>query len=110
MTAEQLIHRIRELAAEFAKAKSERVYLEHFRKSKLAILMKKAETLGYTTAAAQEREALSEDEYMTLLKGLAAATEIEERARYDLEAAKLAWETWRTRKADERAEKKSYGA
>jgi hypothetical protein len=110
MTAEQLIHRIRELADEFAKAKSQRVYLEHYRKSKLAILMKQADVAGFSTAAAQEREALSEEDYIDLLKGLAAATEQEERARYDLEAAKLAWETWRTRRADERNEKQRYGA
>jgi len=42
---------------EYAKAKSQRVYLEEFRKTKKALLMKEALSSGIEAANAQEREA-----------------------------------------------------
>ena len=54
----------------FAKAKSERVYLEEFRKSKKALLMQEAFMAGVETMAAQERDAYARTEYQDLLKGL----------------------------------------
>ena len=70
---------------EFAKAKAKRVYLEEFRKSKKALLMKDALRNGIEAANAQEREAYSHPEYLELLDGLAAATEIEEELKWKLE-------------------------
>ena len=90
-------------ARTFAKAKAERVYLEEFRKSKKAILMKRSleETIG-----AQEREAYAHDEYQELLKGLRQAIETEEKLRWDLIAAQARVEIWRTEQANLRAEGK----
>jgi hypothetical protein len=64
-------------ATKFAKAKSERVYLEEYRKSLKAILMKRSleDTIG-----GQEREAYAHDEYKQLLEGLKVAIEMEEKA------------------------------
>jgi hypothetical protein len=104
MKAEELIHTMRMNAQAFADAKAKRVYIDNFRKSKLAILMKDAERAGYNTAAAQEREALANPEYIELIDGLAEATKIEEKARWDLNIAELSVEIWRSQQATKRAE------
>ena len=94
------------LAAEFSKAESERVYLDHFRKSKLAILMKEAEQKGHTTSAAQEREARANPEYLELLKGLQSATEIAEYAKWKLKNEHMGASLFQTQQANRRAEMK----
>jgi hypothetical protein len=88
-------------ASKFAKAKSERVYLEEYRKSLKAILMKRSleDTIG-----AQEREAYAHAEYKQLLEGLKVAIETEEKLRWDLIAAQARVEIWRTEQANNRAE------
>jgi hypothetical protein len=90
-------------AKKFAKAKAERVYLEEFRKSLKAILMKRSleETIG-----AQEREAYANEEYKSLLEGLRDAIEIEESLRWDLIAAQARVEIWRSEQANLRVEGK----
>lgn len=90
----------------YAKAKADRVYLENFRKSKKAILMRQAETAGHKTAAMQEREAYADPEYQQLLEGLRAAVEEEERLRWLLVGAETQIECWRTVSANQRAEAK----
>ena len=50
-------------ASKFAKAKAERVYIEEYRKSLKAILMKRSLE---TAVNAQEREAYSHQEYVEL--------------------------------------------
>ena len=91
-------------AKKFAKAKSERVYLEEYRKSLKALLMKRSleDTIG-----AQEREAYAHEEYQQLLQGLKVAVEIEEKLRWDLIAAQARVEIWRTEQANNRAEGKA---
>jgi len=104
MKAEALIATMRTKADEFARAKADRVQLDHYRKSKQALLMKEAEKAGYTTAAAQEREALANAEYIELLDALREATMIEEKTRWDLNIAQLSVEIWRSQQAMKRAE------
>jgi len=87
---------------EYAKAKSQRVYLEEFRKTKKALLMKDALSNGIEAANAQEREAYAHPEYQELLKGLAEAIEIEERLKWNLEAARMRTDIWRTEQANNR--------
>lgn len=91
-------------APEFAKAKSKRVYLEEFRKSKKALLMKDALLKGIEAANAQEREAYSHPEYLELLEGLAVAIEVEETLKWHLEAARMRTDIWRTEQANARME------
>jgi hypothetical protein len=88
-------------APEYAKAKAERVYLEEFRKTKKALLMKAA-LQKYEAVSAQEREAYAHPEYQELLKGLQAAIEIEEELKWRLEAARLRVEVYRTEEASAR--------
>ena len=83
----------------FAKAKSERVYLEEFRKSKKALLMKDSRE---TTSAAQERDAYAHAEYRELLLGLKQAVEVEEQLRWTLIAAQARVEIWRSQEASNR--------
>ena len=86
----------------FAKAKSERVHLEEFRKSKKAILMQQASLNGVQTLAAQERDAYADKEYQALLKGLAAAVEQEETLKWQLTAAQMRCDIWRSENANNR--------
>jgi hypothetical protein len=91
----------------YAKAKSERIYLEEFRKSKKALLMKDAMVAGFDSAVSQEREAYAHPEYKQLLMGLAAAVEKEETLKWQLMAAQMKTEIWRTESANERMQDKS---
>ena len=88
----------------FARAKSERIYLEEFRKSLKSILMKRSmeNSLG-----AQEREAYAHEEYLQQLNGLKVAIEAEEKLRWDLIGAQARVEIWRTEQANNRAEGKA---
>jgi hypothetical protein len=87
-------------APKYAKAKADRVFIEEFRKSKKAILFQQA-----TSGPIAEREsfAYAHEEYQDLLKGLQAAVEIEETLRWQIEAARLKTEIWRTTQANNRA-------
>jgi hypothetical protein len=91
-------------AKRFAEAKARRVYLEEFRKSKKAILMKQSMEAAI---GAQEREAYAHEEYVELLHGLQEAIEIEEKLRWDLIGAQARVEIWRTEQANNRAEGKA---
>ena len=86
-------------AGKFAKAKSERVYLEEFRKSKKAILMAQSTA---DAANAREQYAYSHPEYLSLLDGLRAAVEVEEKLRWDLIAAQARIDIWRSQEATNR--------
>jgi len=51
---------------------------------------------------------LADPEYIALLQGLAAAIEKEETLKWELEAARLEIEIWRTRQATERMTVRSH--
>lgn len=91
-------------APKFAKAKAERVYIEEYRKSLKAILMKRSLE---TAVNAQEREAYSHQEYVELLEALKEATEVEEKLRWDLVAAQARIEIWRSQEASNRVQERS---
>jgi hypothetical protein len=84
----------------YAQAKADRVYLEEFRKSKKALLMKAS---GVEAIGAQEREAYAHTEYTAHLDGLRAAVEKEETLRWQLVAAQMRGELFRTQSANNRA-------
>jgi hypothetical protein len=86
----------------FAVAKSQRIYLEEYRKTKKALLMKDAMTKGFDSAVSQEREAYAHPEYQELLQGLAAAIEQEETLLWKLRAAQMKSDIWRSEQASER--------
>ena len=85
---EKSLHFINTKAEMHAKAKSQRVYLEEFRKSKKAMLMNQAEQEGRKTGQERESYAYSHPEYIELLKGLQQAIEVEEKLRWQLLCAR----------------------
>jgi len=93
---------ILEQAPKFAVAKSQRIYLEDFLKTKKALLMKDAMTKGFDSAVAQEREAYAHPEYEELLHGLAEAILQEETLKWKLTAAQMKSDIWRSEQASER--------
>jgi hypothetical protein len=108
MRPEEAAQTIRDKAPAYGEAKAQRVYLDEFRKSKKALLMKNALEMGYEAANAQEREAYADPAYLQLLKGLAAAIEKEETLRWEIEAARLDIEIWRTREATNRMQDRAH--
>jgi hypothetical protein len=90
-------------AGKFAAAKAQRVYLEEFRKSKKALLMAQSSA---KTVGEREQYAYGHEDYLGLLGGLKAAVEVEEKLKWDLEAARLRVEIWRTRSANNRGQDK----
>lgn len=88
----------------FAGAKATRCYLEEFRKSKKAMLMSESDE---KSAVAREQFAYSHPDYLALLGGLKAAIEIEEGLRWNLMAAQLRIDIWRSQEASNRNQDRS---
>ena len=82
-----------------AQAKAERVYLEEYRKSLKALLMKAS---SQTSAAMQERDAYADDTYIAHIHALKIATEKEEALRWRMVVAQTAVEVWRSQEASNR--------
>lgn len=93
-----------EHSKKYAQAKADRVHLEHFRKSKKALLMNECTDKAVT---AREQYAYSHPDYVALLEGLREAVRVEEALRWRLTAAQLRVEVWRTQEATARAEGKA---
>ena len=108
MIPENAAQSIRDKAPLYGEAKAQRVDLEEFRKSKKAMLMKEALKLKIEAANAQEREAYADPEYVQLIKGMALAIEKEETLKWDLEAARLDIEIWRSREATNRTQDRAH--
>ena len=87
----------------YAQAKAHRTFLEEYRKSQKAMLMKSAITEGRAkTAAAAEIEAYSDPSYVEMLKGLQEAVEQEETYRWGLISAQARIDVWRSNEASNR--------
>ena len=87
----------------YAEAKSHRVYLEEYRKSQKAMLMKAALADGRAkSAVVAEIEAYADPAYIEVLKGLEAATEREEELRWGLVSAQARIDVWRSNEASNR--------
>jgi hypothetical protein len=87
----------------FAKARAERTYIEEYRKSLKAILMKRS---SEKAIAAQERDAYAHPEYLQLLDGVRAAVEVEEKLRWDLIGAQARVEIYKVQEYTKRQEMK----
>ena len=101
---------LRDNAQAYAEAKAARVYLQEFRKSKKALLMIEAEKAGIKTGQERESYAYAHDEYIMLLHGLQNAVEREEYLSLMIDGCRARIELYRTEQANERAERKGYGA
>jgi hypothetical protein len=94
------LRRIWDNAPKLAQAKADRVYMEEFRKTLKAQLMKSSsvESIG-----AQEREAYSHPDYVKHLDGLREAVRNEELLRWRMVADQASVEVWRSKEASARA-------
>jgi hypothetical protein len=86
-------------APAYAKAKGELAQLEAFKSSLKAIKMAQTDE---QSLGAQEREAYRSQEYQDLCKAIGVATEQAEALRWQLEAAKMRFELYRTQEASNR--------
>ena len=88
----------------YAEARAHRVYLEEYRKSQKAMLMKSALSDGRAkSAAVAEIEAYADSAYIEVLKGLESAVEAEETFRWGLVSAQARIDVWRSQEASNRA-------
>ncbi len=108
--AEPWLDGIRKIITEYADAKSNRQHLEHYRKSKKALLMAEAGSQGVKAANAQETYAYGHVEYIELLEGLREATKVEVYQYWRLRQREWKFEQWRTEQANQRTERARYGA
>ena len=88
----------------YAKAKSDRMFLEEFRKSRKAQLASQA---GTEVLGKQETFAYAHPEYIEILDGIREAVEKEERFRWLMTAAQARIEVWRTEQYSARMEVKA---
>jgi len=107
---EEILHAMRESAKPHAQAKSERVHLEQFRKSKKALLMIEAEKSGLKTVSERESYAYAHPDYIQLLDALGLAVYREELHKTIIEGCKLSADLYRTKQANNRAERNAYNA
>ena len=105
---ERRLTELRDQATQYAEAEAKRGYLENFKHSKLAILMKEAEVSGIKTVAAQEREARAHPDYLQILDALKHATETAEKNKWLLRIALQGSSLYQTQQANLRAEVKAY--
>jgi hypothetical protein len=88
----------------YAKAKSDRMYLEEFRKSRKAQLQSQA---GTEVIGKQETYAYAHADYIEILQGIREAVEKEETYRWLMTAAQARIEVWRTNQYSARMEIKA---
>jgi hypothetical protein len=93
---------LRDNADAAAKARAERIYVEEYRKTVKAQIMKEHDTLPF---AGQEREAYADGRYVQHLEAIREAVHADEKHRFLLGAAQAKIEAWRSQCANERAAK-----
>jgi hypothetical protein len=94
---------IAKLGPELAKAKGELAYLDGYTKSLKATLMRAAAAIPeFSSAVAQEREALADEKYIEHIVGLGVATEVYEALRWRMVRAEATIEVWRSMEASNR--------
>lgn len=102
------IDHILKVGPKFAKAKSERVQIAEYRKSKKSILMLEAPP-ECKSDKTKEAWAYAHVEYLLVLKGLEEATFLEEKYRMEIKAAEARVDVWRTEQSNNRVEQKAGG-
>jgi hypothetical protein len=94
------LRRMWETAPKLAQAKANRVYLEEYRKTLKAQLMK---ACGADAIGAQEREAYAHPDYEAHLQALREAVQIEETLRWRMVTDQASVDVWRSQEASGRA-------
>jgi len=91
---------LRDNARDAAQARADRVYVEEYRKTLKAQLMKEHAGLS---AVLQEREAYSDPRYVAHLEAIKEAVRADEFARFMRIAAEAKIDAWRTQSSNSRA-------
>lgn len=107
---EKRLAELRDLGPKAAKAKAVMVKLEEGKKGMLAVLMKEYAAKGFDTAVAQEREARADKRMEDMIENWGNAVEEYESARWELEVARMGVSLIQTEAANERVERRGYGA
>jgi phage host-nuclease inhibitor protein Gam len=97
--AEKALDYIRDNATKVAQAKANRVYVEEFRKTIKAQLMREHSELPL---GAQEREAYADERYKQHLAALKEAIEKDEYLRWMMTAAEAKISAWQTQSRNNR--------
>ena len=97
---QQAVDYLRDTAKEAAAARANRRYLEEFRKSRKALIMKDHVDLP---VSAQEREAYASDEYQKHLRAMQMAIELDTKLSFLREASQAKIDAWQTMSANYRA-------
>ena len=107
------LEKLREIGIKHAEAKKNLTILEHGRKILLARLMKESQLNSTTgkleTAAAQEREARSDERYQKHIQALAEAVQIESELNWQKKIVDINFDTWKTKMINDGRERKNYG-
>ncbi len=107
------LEKLREIGIKHAEAKKNLTILEHGRKILLARLMKEYQLNSTTgkleTAAAQEREARSDERYQKHIQALAEAVQIESELNWQKKIVDINFDTWKTKMINDGRERKNYG-
>lgn len=90
-------------ARKAAKARAERAYVEEYRKTIKAQIMREHNNLPL---GAQEREAYADPRYAQHLQAIKEAVEADEYQRWMMAAAEAKLEAWRTQQANARIQAK----
>lgn len=101
---ETFIHAYNSKRRALAQAKARCRRSGHAEKRERALYKKAAKLRGFETDAAQQREWEASEAYQKWLDEDIAATLERDQLQADVDTAEMEWETWRTRRADRRAE------
>lgn len=91
---------LRDNARDAAQARADRIYVEEYRKTLKATLMKEHSSLS---AVLQEREAYADERYQQHLEAIREAVKLDEYHRFMRIAAEAKIEAWRTQSSNSRA-------
>lgn len=91
---------LRDTARDAAQARANRAYVEQYRKTLKAQIMKEH---GQLSAVLQEREAYSDDRYVQHLEAIREAVQQDEFNRFMREAASAKIQAWQTMSANNRS-------
>lgn len=97
---EKALDYLRDNASKAAKAKAERIYMEEYRKTVKAQIMRENDDRAL---GAQEAIAYADARYTQHLKAMREAIEADEYHRWMLVAAEAKIEAWRSQQANQRA-------
>ncbi len=103
---EKAVDFLRDNARTVAQARANRIYVEEYRKTVKAQIMRENQNLPI---GAQEAIAYADERYKAHLQAVKEAVEADEQCRWLMVAAEAKIEAWRSQCANARAEGKAYG-